>query len=56
MTTALPELEGFTEQELDTLDERLHKELREIGTEWQSFSVMGRVPAGGLKKPKPLAN
>jgi hypothetical protein len=46
---ALPELEGFTTEQLDTLDVRVRKELSEKGAEFQSFAVRGRVPAGGLK-------
>jgi hypothetical protein len=49
---ALPELEGFTTEQLDTLDTRVRKELAEKGAEFQSFAVRGRVPAGGLKPKK----
>ena len=49
LTVALPGLEGFTTEELDTLDVRVRKELWEQGAEFHSFAVRGRVPAGGLK-------
>ncbi|KAI1039682.1 hypothetical protein LB505_008373 [Fusarium chuoi] len=52
MARTLPELEGFTTEQLDTLDTRVRKELAEKGAEFQSFAVRGRVPAGGLKPKK----
>jgi hypothetical protein len=42
-------LKGFTEEQLDTLADRTFKEMKEIGGEFDSFAVRGRVPAGGLK-------
>lgn len=47
--SALPELQGFSPEQLDTLDARVRQELSEKGCEFQSFAVRGRVPAGGLK-------
>ncbi|KAI1037823.1 hypothetical protein LB503_009559 [Fusarium chuoi] len=52
MARTLPELEGFTTEQLDTIDTRVRKELAEKGAEFQSFAVRGRVPAGGLKPKK----
>jgi hypothetical protein len=46
--TALP-IKGFTQEQLDTLYERTEKEMRTIGSEFDSFAVRGRVPTGGLK-------
>nr|WNS47937.1 FunG [Talaromyces coalescens] len=48
LARTLPELQGFTDEQLDTLVDRIKKELEEVGCEYQSFSVIGRVPAGGL--------
>jgi hypothetical protein len=42
-------IKGFTQEQLDTLYERTEKEMRVIGSEFDSFAVRGRVPAGGLK-------
>ncbi|KAM0431680.1 hypothetical protein ACHAQK_009997 [Fusarium lateritium] len=52
MARTLPELEGFTSEQLDTLATRVRKELSEKGAAFQSFAVRGRVPAGGLKPKK----
>ncbi|KAK1460035.1 hypothetical protein CMEL01_03034 [Colletotrichum melonis] len=49
MARTLPELQGFSSEQLDTLDTRVRQELSEKGCEFQSFAVRGRVPAGGLK-------
>jgi hypothetical protein len=46
--TALP-IKSFTQEQLDTLYERTEKEMRTIGSEFDSFAVRGRVPTGGLK-------
>ncbi|KAL7940351.1 hypothetical protein V8C42DRAFT_243880 [Trichoderma barbatum] len=50
-----PELEGFTPEQLDTMMDRLQKELLEKGMVFHSFSVMGRVPEGGLKPKAPTS-